>query len=115
MNLARLFTRYLHAFISTVVPADLCLKIPTHIFKIPILLRKIEGAKNIKLILVRLRGASKNVLEHIPKTFATTELIPLNKEIIVIEGIDDLVLLSIGRFERCGPQCKVLIPEVISL
>ena len=104
------FTRYAHAFISTVVPSLLCKNIDELKEEISSLISCVKSFFDFKNVYLKLRGRSKVLQKYLPGDLRIID-IPKNLEkTFVIEGIEDIIVLSMGEFRSCGPGCHVLRP-----
>ncbi len=104
------FTRYTHAFISTVVPSLLCKNVNELKGEISSLIACVRSFFGFKSVYLKLRGRSKVLQEYLPEGLRVVDIPRDLEKTFVLEGIEDIIILSIGEFRSCGPGCHVLRP-----
>lgn len=109
------FTRYTHAFVSTVIPSLVCVNETSLRTKISSFISCIDEIYNLDGIYIKLRGQSKVLEKYLIKNLKILESPKKLRKILVIQGINDIIILSLGEFRSCGPRCHVLKPDEVIL
>jgi len=109
--IARGFMKNIHAFVKTVVPSLLCydLNVTETRDVIKVVACVLEG---VPRLFARLRGSSRALTNLLIEVGAEVVENPKgNDKVVAVEGVNNLVLISLGTFKSCGPGCLVLFPE----